>query len=416
MKQLSDYNFFDPEVLRCPYEFYNLARDQEPVMKLPGQTNDIPLFLITRYDLVMEVLKNEEIFSSNFNFLLSGKNEQDPALQKIRAQGWPPVNTLLTADPPEHERFRGLVNKAFTASRVNKMTDSIKLIADELIDAFVEERKCEFFSQFAVPMPIKVIADQLGVSRKDLSKFKQWSDAAIALLGHMLTKEEEISCAQEIVDFQHYFHNIIEQRRQHPQDDLISDLVQAEIEGEALLNTAELLSILQQLLVAGNETISNAITGGLVYLIQNPTEMLKVQEEPNNIENLVEEVLRMMSPTAGMWRIVKQNTELEGVSLTAGSLVMIRFDAANRDPLQYGSGEQFDVCRKNAGSHLAFGHGIHFCLGAMLARKEMQIAYEQLLSRIKNIQFSPGRDDPQPIPNILLRVIPHLHIEFEIVP
>lgn len=416
MKQLSDYNFFDPEVLRCPYEFYNLARDQEPVMKLPGQTNDIPLFLITRYDLVMEVLKNEEIFSSNFNFLLSGKNEQDPALQKIRAQGWPPVNTLLTADPPEHERFRGLVNKAFTASRVNKMTDSIKLIADELIDAFVEERKCEFFSQFAVPMPIKVIADQLGVSRKDLSKFKQWSDAAIALLGHMLTKEEEISCAQEIVDFQHYFHNIIEQRRQHPQDDLISDLVQAEIEGEALLNTAELLSILQQLLVAGNETISNAITGGLVYLIQNPTEMVKVQEEPNNIENLVEEVLRMMSPTAGMWRIVKQNTELEGVSLTAGSLVMIRFDAANRDPLQYGSGEQFDVCRKNAGSHLAFGHGIHFCLGAMLARKEMQIAYEQLLSRIKNIQFSPGRDDPQPIPNILLRVIPHLHIEFEIVP
>ena len=139
------------------------------------------------------------------------------------------------------------------------------------------------------------------------------------------------------------------------------------------------------MLVAGNETIANAITGGLVYLIQNPNEIAKVQEEPNKIENLVEKVLRMMSPTSGMWRIVKQNTELEGVSLAVGSLVMIRFDSANRDLSQYGSGEQFDVCRKNAGSHLAFGHGIHFCLGTMLARKEMQIAYEQLLSRIKNI-------------------------------
>ena len=219
MKQLSDYNFFDPEVLKCPYEFYNLARDQKPVMKLPGQTSDPPLFLVTRYDLVMKVLKNTETFSSNFNALLSGKNEQDPALQEVKAQGWPPVNTLLTADPPEHERFRGLVNKAFTASRVNKMADSIKLIADELIDTFVEEHTCEFVSQFAVPMPIKVIADQLGVSRKDLSKFKQWSDAAVALLGHMLTKEEEINCSQDIVAFQLYFHTVIEQRLQQPQDD-----------------------------------------------------------------------------------------------------------------------------------------------------------------------------------------------------
>ena len=384
-------------------------------MKLPGQVPGPPLFLITRYDLVMEVLKNNEIFSSNFNALLSGKNEQDPALQQIKAQGWPSVNTLLTADPPEHERFRALVNKAFTASRVNKMADSIKLIANELIDTFVEERECEFVSQFAVPMPIKVIADQLGVSRNDLSKFKQWSDAAIALLGHMLTKEEEMHCTQEIVAFQHYFHHVIEQRRQQPQDDLISDLVHAEIEGEAPLNTAELLSILQQLLVAGNETISNAITGGLVYLIQNPKDMAKVQEEPNKIEHLVEEVLRMMSPTAGMWRIVKQDTELEGVRLTAGSLIMVRFDAANRDPSQYGSGDQFDVCRKNAGSHLAFGHGIHFCIGAMLARKEMQIAYEQILLRLKTIQFAPGKNDPEPIPNLLLRVIPHLYIEFETV-
>ncbi len=121
VKQLSDYNFFDPEVIECPYEFYKLAREQAPVMELPGLMPEAKLFLVTRYDLVMEILKNTEVFSSNFSSLLAGREEQDAELQKIYAQGWPQVNTLLTADPPEHERFRVLVNKAFTASRVKKM-------------------------------------------------------------------------------------------------------------------------------------------------------------------------------------------------------------------------------------------------------------------------------------------------------
>ena len=413
MKQLKDYNFFDPEVIECPYEFYKLVREQAPVMELPQAMPGGKLFLVTRYDLVMEILKDVEVFSSNFSILLAGREEPDEELQKIYAQGWPQVNTLLTADPPEHERFRVLVNKAFTASRVKNMHNYIEQIVDELIDRFIDKGECEFVSELAVPLPVKVIATQLGVPQDDLPKFKKWSDSFIARLGRMNSKEQEIECAKDVVAFQHYFNNVIEERRKQPKDDIISDLVQAQVAGERSLNTAELLNIIQQLLVAGNETITNAIAGGMLLLIQNPEQIALVQKEPSKIENLVEEVLRLETPTAGMWRVVRQDTELEGVQIPAGSLVMVRFDSANRDPAKFQDGEGFDVCRQNAGSHVAFGHGIHFCVGAMLARKEMQVAYERLLLRLKNIRLAEGKNDLKHFPNVLLRGLKHLYIEFD---
>lgn len=413
MKQLKDYNFFDPEVIECPYEFYKLVREQAPVMELPQAMPGGKLFLVTRYDLVMEILKDVEVFSSNFSILLAGREEPDEELQKIYAQGWPQVNTLLTADPPEHERFRVLVNKAFTASRVKNMQNYIEQIVDELIDRFIDKGECEFVSELAVPLPVKVIATQLGVPQDNLPKFKKWSDSFIARLGRMNSKEQEIECAKDVVAFQHYFNNVIEERRKQPKDDIITDLVKAEVAGERSLNTAELLNIIQQLLVAGNETITNAIAGGMLLLIQNPDQMALVQKEPSKIENLVEEVLRLETPTAGMWRVVRQDTKLEGVQIPAGSLVMVRFDSANRDPAKFQDGEGLDVCRQNAGSHVAFGHGIHFCVGAMLARKEMQVAYERLLLRLKNIRLAPGKNDLKHFPNVLLRGLKHLYIEFD---
>ena len=416
MKQLKDYNFFDPEVIECPYEFYKLVRKQAPVMELPQAMPGGKLFLVTRYDLVMEILKDVEVFSSNFSTLLARREEPDEELQTIYAQGWPQVNTLLTADPPEHERFRVLVNKAFTASRVKKMQNYIEQIVDELIDRFIDKGECEFVSELAVPLPVKVIATQLGVPQDALHKFKKWSDSFIARLGRMNSKEQEIECAKDVVAFQHYFNNVIEERRKQPKDDIITDLVKAEVAGERSLNTAELLNIIQQLLVAGNETITNAIAGGMLLLIQNPDQIALVQKEPSKIENLVEEVLRLETPTAGMWRVVRQETELEGVQIPAGSLVMVRFDSANRDPAKFQDGEGFDVCRQNAGSHVAFGHGIHFCVGAMLARKEMQVAYERLLLRLKNIRLAPGKNDLKHFPNVLLRGLKHLYIEFDKVP
>ena len=413
MKQLSDYNFFSTEVLECPYEFYKLARENSPVMELPSELVGGKLFLVTSYDLVKQILLNVEVFSSHFFHLLAGKEVQSPEVQEIAAQGWPPVNTLLTADPPEHERFRSLVNQAFTTYRVNKMEGHIKLIVDELIDSLIDKGECEFISSFAVPLPLKVIARQLGVPPEDLPKFKKWSDSSIARLGRRLSKEQELECALDVLALQRYLNEVIEQCRKQPGDDLITDLVQAKVEGQRPLDTAELISIIQQLLVAGNETITNALAGGMLLLIQNPQQMALVQEAPDRLENLVEEVLRLETPTAGMWRIVKKDTELAGVAIPEGSVLLLRFDSANRDSKIFPYGEHFEVGRSNAANHLAFGHGIHFCVGAALARKEMLVAYGQLLRRLKNIRLAAGKNDLTHFPNVLMRGLKHLYIEFE---
>ena len=380
-------------------------------MELPSPKTGAKLFLVTHYDLVIEILKDTKVFSSNFSTLLAGIKENDQELQKISDQGWPQMNTLLTADPPEHERFRSLVNKAFTSSRINKMRDLIEQIVDELIDSFIDRGKCEFVSEFAVPLPLKVIAQQLGVPQADLPNFKQWSDSFIVRLGQILSKEQEIECAKDVVAFQHYFCDVIESRQKQPQDDLITDLVQAKVDGERSLDTAELLSIIQQILVAGNETLTSALAGGMLLLTNNKQQIGLVQTDISLLENFVEEVLRMESPTAGMWRVVTQDTKLRDVDLKAGSLVMLRFDAANRDSIKFIQGERLDVRRHNASNHLSFGHGIHFCLGAMLARKEMQIAYGRLLIRLKDIRLA--QEGYQYLPNVLMRTVKHLYIEFD---
>ena len=178
------------------------------------------------------------------------------------------------------------------------------------------------------------IAQQLGVPQADLPKFKQWSDAFIERLGHMLSREQEIECAKDIVAFQHYFRDVIESRQKQPQDDLTTDLVQVQVAGERSLDTAELLSIVQQILVAGNETVTSALAAGMLLLTKNPQQMKLVQTD-SQLENFVEEVLRMESPTAGMWRVVTQDTKLGDIDLKAESLVMLRFDAANRDPIKF---------------------------------------------------------------------------------
>jgi cytochrome P450 len=290
------------------------------------------------------------------------------------------------------------------------MQDLIQGVVDELIEGFIDRNQCEFMSEFAAPLPVKVIAQQLGVPQADLPKFKQWSDAFIARLSHLLTREQEIECAKQIIAFQHYFRDVIVSRQSQPQDDLITDLVQARVAGERPLDMAELLNIIQQILVAGNQTVASAIASGMLLLIQNPQQMHLLQNDLSQLENFVEEVLRMETPTAGMWRVVTQDTLLGETAIPSGSLVLVRFDAANRDPMKFQSGESLDVCRHNASNHLSFGHGIHFCLGAMLARKELKIAFERLLLLLENVRLV---QDYEYVPNILMRGLKQLHIGFD---
>ena len=407
-KTLQDYNFFSEEVLECPFDFYKLAREEAPVYLLPG-TN---IYLVTRHADIRAMLKDTETFSSNFAHLLSGSGETKEVRELYKGTV-EPADTLLTLDPPRHRVYRSLVNKVFSAKRVEQMHDYIEQIVDELIDGFIDEGECEFIAAFASPLPLMVIADQLGIDRELLPRFKVWSDSLAARLGGMVSPEEAKEIALAVREYQEYILGVIAARREQPRDDMISDLANAEIDDGRKLNDAEVISIVQQFLVAGNETTTSSLAGGLLSLIQDPEQMRLLREDPSRMENTVEEILRTETPSAGLWRAVTRDVEWGDTLIPEGAMVMLRYAAANRDERVFEDAERFDICRHNADDHIAFGQGTHFCPGAMLARKEMIVALNAFLARVENIQLAEGKNDLTHWPNMVLRGLKALHITFD---
>ena len=406
-RSLAEYGLFDPSVLVSPWDYYRRLRREAPVHR-DEQTG---IFLVSTYELVLEALRQPEVFSNRFAAAMGGRGSVPEEVLEVAKEGYPLVDTMLTADPPEHKRFRGLVNKAFTPRRVARLEPRMEKIATELIDVFADRGRVELIDEYSVPLPLTVIAEQLGVPNEDLRRFRRWTEGFIDQLGLMGDLETQKEAARRIVEFQHYFAAKLEERRQEPCDDMISDIVNATVEGERPLDVAECLSILQQLLVAGHETTSSAIAEGMCLLATHPAEREKVRGRPELIGNLIEEVLRLATPTANMWRVVKSDTELGGVSLPAGAIALLRFASANRDEAKFPDPDRFDVERENAAEHVAFGHGIHFCIGAMLARKEMEVSFRLLLERLGDFRLAEG-EPLEHKPNILLHGLKALHLEW----
>ncbi|MEM9289481.1 MAG: cytochrome P450 [Pseudomonadota bacterium] len=408
-KPLSEYNFFDPELIEDPFDFYQAAMEEAPVYNIPG-TN---IFLVTKYDIIAGALKRYDVFSNNFGIMLEGQSAKDPEIQSVLEKGWPQANTLLTNDPPSHTRFRKLVNLAFSMKRVATMEDYMRQTANALIDQFIDDGECEFMQSMAIPMPVMMIAEQLGADKSEWKTFKRWTDAFADRIAGTMGKERELECAQLVVEFQHYMFEKLEARKTNPQDDLLTDLVQARIDGEQPLTDAELLSICQQLMVAGNETTTNTMAGGLLLLIQNAAEQAKARENRKLIPNMVEEILRLESATSGMWRVVLDDTELEGVQIPKGSMLHLRYAAGNRDPEKFENPNAFIADRKNANKQMAFGQGIHVCVGQMLSRKELAVAYDIIFDRMENIKLAEGKNCLTHMPNMMLRGLKSLHITFD---
>jgi len=400
-------SFMDPEVMQNPFPLYQWALANSPVMEIPGTGMKI----VMSYDMCSEATGRVEEFSNDFTGAIAGAMAQDPEVQAIIEKGWPQINTLLTADPPVHTRFRKLVNLAFSMPRVNALEDGIRAKVNRLIDGFIDKGACEIVSEFAVSLPVQVICEQLGFELSEQANVKRWSDAFADRLGHMISKERELECAHEVVEFQHAVKAKIDTRRATPTDDLLSDIVNARIDGERPLDDAEILSVAQQLMVAGNETTTHSLAGGIVHLAQNPDAQAKVRANPAIIPNMIEEVLRLDTPTAGMWRVVKKDCSLGRHDFKAGEMIMLRYAAANRDPAKYADPDRFDPERQNARTHLAFGKGIHMCVGNMLSRKEMTVAFQQLLARLDDIRIADGAE-LKVSPNLLLRGLISVPITF----
>lgn len=411
MPDVTEEILVTPEVLACPYDYYRRVRGEAPVHQTP-----LGFWLISRYDNVLAVVRDPERFSSDARGLMGARGEPSDELRAIASQGYPPANTLLTNDPPDHTRFRALVNKAFTPKRVAQLEDEIRRIATDLIDGWIDEGRVELVSRFAVGLPLTVIADALGVDRADMADFKRWSDSAVAPLSGLLTEDQLLECARDRVEMQHYLAARCDERRAEPRDDLLSDLVHATFEDGARagehLSMPELLNVLEQLLVAGNETTTKLIAAGTLLLIEHPEAMDAVRADPGLIPNLVEEALRVESPVQMLPRLTTVDVEVGGVAIPARSLCMVMYGCANRDESKYLAAEHFDVRRENARSHLAFGQGPHFCVGAALARSEARIAFELLLSRLDDIALAPVEAPTERELSMTLRGLSALHLTF----
>ncbi len=403
----SDFDPLSPANVADPYPFYRAMRNNTPVYQVPG----VGFFIVNRYADILYVLSHPEIFSSRQPPGVVTRLPDD--VMEIVSQGYPPMDTLLTNDPPAHFRFRALVNKAFSARRVATLEPKVRQISNALIDRFIGDGKVELVSQFAIGLPLTVIADALGVAHSDMDAFKRWSDDAVAQIGGMIGHQRQLECAKSFIEFQRYFEARLEERKSAPRDDLTTDLLNARLEGTKPLDVAEMLSIIHQLLVAGNETTTNLIASAMMLLVRNPDQMRLVIEDPSLIPNMIEEALRLESPVQGLFRVAKVATEIGGVKIPEGARLVVMYASGNRDEAEFPDPDRFDVRRANARTHLAFGQGEHFCIGAALARLEARVAFETLLSRVPGIRLATGKNDFAHTPSFILRGLKELNLELQ---
>ena len=415
---LDDFGLFDPAIQQCPHAYYAKMREEAPVFDaaVPGGA----LKLVTGYDEVVEILRDVKTFSSQFD--TAGSSSSSEVVGRIAALyrdegGYDRVGTMLTVDPPIHTRYRRLVTKAFTPKVIADLEPTIRDLTRRLIDdmfaAMERDGVVEFVETFAVPLPVAVIAKALNVPDDRLADFKRWSDASIAGIGTNISVEVRLEAEREVIEFQKYFASQLEQRRTAPQDDILTNLLSARVgrhdvgpDGEVLddepLTVPEMLSIIQQLLVAGNETTTKMLTEMMRLLGEHPDQFDALKVDPTRSKAVVEESLRLSTPTQGMFRVVTDDVEVAGTTLRQGDRPVAMFAAANRDPAVFPSPDAFDPDRDNLTSHLAFGRGVHFCLGAALSRLEATVAAEELAARIGSFTLAESNDYAY-LPSFMLR-------------
>jgi cytochrome P450 len=412
--ELATFNPFDPAAIQCPFPHYAQMRDEAPVMLIES----VGMYLVTSHELVMQVLRDPATYSSLFGGAsMPLPSDAREKMIEVMADGYPRVPTMLTADMPEHTRYRRLVSKAFTPKVIAELEPVIRSITTRLIDSWIDSGRIEFVEQFGVPLPVEVIAHALNVPDSRMADFKRWSDDSIAGIGTNISLEQRLEAERGVNEFQHYFAAELDRRRTEPQDDLLTALLNArvddddpEVTDKRELDVPEMLSIIQQLLVAGNETTTKLLTETMRLLAENPDEWTRLKQDPSRAPQIVEEALRLSTPTQGMFRISTKDHELGGVHIPEGARMVIVFASANRDESLYPEPDAFDPDRDNLRDHLAFGKGIHFCLGAALSRLEGKVALEELSRRLERFSL-PETNEFQYFPSFLLRGLTRLDVD-----
>jgi len=343
----------------------------------------------------------------------SSSHANDEELRKVMAEAYPATDTMLTADPPLQTRYRKSVGRAFTTKRIQSMEPALRKVAADLVAEWPREGVIDFANSFAIPFPVQSISKVLGMDPSVEGEIKRWSDDSVAALGVRLTDERRLEAARGVVELQKYWARECEDRRKSPREDFVTALAKSTIEDAngtvRELDLAEMISILQQLMVAGNETTTKLLNELMKILATLPEEWRRLREDPMRAVALVEEGLRISSPNQGLFRQVRRDVELDGVKVPEGSTLWILFGSANRDERVFPDPDRFDPDRPNLREHVAFGHGAHFCIGAPLARLETKLALEEIAKHVEHLELPDQKLEYEP--SFILRGLAQLQIQ-----
>jgi cytochrome P450 len=382
-------DFFSDAMRRNPYPVYDQLRSA-PVFHVPPPFD---AWLLFDYESVSWALNDHETFSSRV-----------PA----------PPNWFIFFDPPRHTKLRALIARAFTPRVVTNLEPRIRELSRQFLDRVIEHGEMDLAADYAVPLPMMVIAQMIGIPPADWPRFRRWSDMILKISYTRSGGEEAAAAGKEFgaatVEMSAYLTDMIAQRRAQPLDDLLTRLVAAEVDGERLTHD-EILGFFQLLVVGGQETTANLINNAILCFLEYPDQLALLRAEPDRLPSAIEEVLRYRSPLQWIMRTPRREVEVHGQVIPAGKLVLPMIGSANRDPRQFPHAERFDIARA-PNPHIAFGHGIHSCLGAPLARLEARIALSDLLGRLRN--FALASTEPwQPRQALNVHGPVHLPIRFE---
>ena len=402
----TELNPYQAEVIECPYPTYERMREQGVYY-----LESAGAWIVTRWEDVQFVLKRSDLFSN-----LPGIDPH--ALAPEQMQLARETGALPGSDPPEHTHYRRLAGPWLSKRGIDSFESNVYRVIDRLIDRFIDDGEVELARQFSTPMTVLVFVELMGIVDEDIPRVTSWVNDTIEAMGAafgLVSRERLGELMASGGEFRRYLLDLAEERRDNPRDDMLTDLVTGSMKGFGgrTLHERELQGMLVTLLMGGTETTLNMVDSGMWLLLEHPELLAELRADHGLIPNFVEEALRIESPVQQLSRRAVVDTEIGDVAVPAGSRISIFYAAANRDPSHWDDPDTFDIRREEAKRHVGFGAGVHYCIGAPLARMEGRIAFERLLARLTNIRYSPGKNDFQHGPNHVLRGFRELWLEFD---
>lgn len=413
---LAGTSLTEPAILAQPNDFYWTMRSEDPV----HYDEKLGMWLVSRYEDIVALLRDPETFSDKHGYekqYASGFFDEFKKILEEEGGGF--FADAIKSDPPYHTRIRRLMDGAFSAHRVKSLEPGITKIIADLADKLAEKGAngavLDGVKEFAIPLTIAVICEQLGIDHYDGAKISRWSEAITAQISRMQNREQMIENAKQICELQNFIIAQMKDREVNPKEDMITDLVHAKLDDGSKLEFGEAVSLIRALIIAGNDTTATAI-GNLLFTLATQPELAQQLydnvDDDRYVNRFVEELLRIQPPVRGLAKMTTKETVLGGQKLPQGAHMLVLYASGNDDEAQFACPRNFDTSRGNLGSHVAFGVGIHRCIGASLARMEIKVAARELIKRVNNIQLAIAVDDIHYQPTVATRSIAALPLRF----